>query len=76
MVRLPSPMWVEGRVLCVCMCVCVLFAFKLISKSRYTTSHRLGNLLQKVVLYKTGKFFQTTVAQMTFKLETALTNLI
>ena len=31
------------------------------------TSHKLGNLRQKVVLYKAGKFFQTGLAQVVWK---------
>ena len=66
----PSPAWAEGTVLslCVCVCVCVSVCYHKIAvnfnylKSKQATSHKLGNLRQKVVLYKTGKFLQASVA--------------
>ena len=67
---LPSPMWAEGTVLC---CVCVLtpnlFLKSFISKSKQATNLKPGNLRQKVVLYKTGKFLQISVAQIAFNFE-------
>ena len=41
--------------------------FSIISKSEQATSHKLSNLRQKVVLYKTGKFLQVSMAQVAFK---------
>ena len=38
-----------------------------ISKSKQATTHKLGNLRQKVALYKTGKFLQASVARVVFK---------
>ena len=61
--------------LCVCVCVCVcvltpnLCLNSIISKSKQATSHKLGKLRQKVVLYKTGKFLQVSVAQIAFNFE-------
>ena len=52
---------------CVFVCVCVHVTTKLliISKSKQAASHKLGNLRQTVVLYKTGKFLvQASVAQI------------
>ena len=57
--------------LCVCVCVCVCACVlpqncclsSIISKSKQAASHKLGNLRQKVVLYKTGKFLQASMAQ-------------
>ena len=49
---LPLPTWTEGTVLSLCVCVCVC----LFVTTKQATSHKLGNLRQKVVLYKTGKF--------------------
>ena len=44
--------------LCVCVCVCVLpqncCSSSIIPKSKQAASHKLGNLKQTVVLYKTG----------------------
>ena len=36
-------------------------------ESKQAISHKLGNLRQKVVLYKTGKFLQASVARVAFK---------
>ena len=36
----------------------------IILKSKQGASHKLGNLRQTVVLYKTGKFLQASVAQI------------
>ena len=44
--------------LCVYLCVNTKF------KSKQTTSHKLGYLRQKVVLYKTGKHLQVSMAQV------------
>ena len=61
--RLPLPAWAESTVLtmdvvCTCMFVCLLtqFVFKLIyiSKPKQAVGLRLGNLRQKMVLYKAG----------------------
>ena len=53
---------------CVCVCVCVLpqncNLTSIISKSKQAASHKFGNLRQKVVLYKTGKLLQASVAQI------------
>ena len=38
-------------------------------KSKQAASLKLGNLKQKVVLYKTGKFLQASVAETAFKFE-------
>ena len=63
-ILLPSPTWAEGAVLCVCVCVlpqnCCLSS--IISKSKQAASHKLGNLRQTMVLYKTGEFLQASVA--------------
>ena len=72
---LPSPAWAEGTVLslCVCLSVCLSVCYHKIAvnfnylKSKQATSHKLGNLRQKVVLYKTGKFLQASVARVAFK---------
>ena len=65
---LPSPAWAEGIVLGLCVCVCVLpqncCLSSIISKSKQAASHKLGNLRQIVVLYKTGKFLQASVVQI------------
>ena len=49
-----------------CVFVCVLpqncCSNSIISKFKQATSHKLGNLRQTVVLYKTGKFLQANVA--------------
>ena len=70
---LPSPAWAEGIVLGLCVCVCVLpqncCLIAIISKSKEAASHKLGNLRQKVVLYKTGKFLQASMAQIVWKIE-------
>ena len=54
-------------------CVCLLtpnFCLNsFILKSKEAASLKLGNLRQKVVLYKAGKFFQTSVAQIACKFE-------
>ena len=64
---LPSPVWVECTVLIsLCLSVCH-HKIAVNSKSKQATSHKLGNLRQKVVLYKTGKFLQASVAQVAFK---------
>ena len=39
----------------------------IISKSKQATSHKLGNLRQNVVLYKTGKLLQTSMVQVALK---------
>ena len=63
---LPSPAWAEGTVLGLCVCVlpqnCCLSS--IISKSKQAASHKLGNLRQTVVLYKTGKLLQASMAQI------------
>ena len=63
---LPSPAWAEGTVLCLFVCVCVLpqncCKIQIISNSKQATAHKLGNLRQIVVLYKTGKFLQAKTA--------------
>ena len=46
----------------------------IISKSKQAACLKLGNLRQKVVLYKTGKFFQVSMAHMVCKLENKKTN--
>ena len=48
--------------------VCVLPQSSIILKSKQA-SHKLGNLRQKVGLYKTGKFLQASVAQVVCKFE-------
>ena len=55
--------------ICLCVCVCLSVCLSVLpqncrssSKSKQATSHELDNLRQKVVLYKTGKFLQTSVA--------------
>ena len=52
----------------VCVCVCLCY-YKLLSKSKLATSHKLGNLKQKVVLYKAGKFLQANVAEVACKFQ-------
>ena len=49
------------------MCLRVIHVIELSQAT--CTSHALGNLRQKVVLYKTGKFLQASVAQVEFKFE-------
>ena len=68
---LPSPVWAEGTVLCVFVCVLTpnLCLNSIISKSKQATSRKLGKLRQKVVLYKTGKFLQVSMAQIAFNFE-------
>ena len=57
----------------VCLSVCLLTPNLCLNsfflKSKQAASLRLGNLRQKVVLYKTGKFLQASVAQTAFKFE-------
>ena len=66
--KLPSPAWAEGTVLCVCVCVCVCLLpqncckFQLSQNLNKLQVINFGNLRQKVVLYKTGKFLQASVA--------------
>ena len=74
---LPLPAWAEGTVLSLCVCVCLSVCLsvcyhKIAVKFNYlkikqATSHKLGNLRQKVVLYKTGKFLQASVVRVAFK---------
>ena len=67
---MPDHHFAIGVCVCVChyACVCVLpqncCKLDYILKSKQATSQKLGNLVlrQKVVLYKTGKFLQTSVA--------------
>ena len=51
---------------CVCVFVCVLpqncCKIQIISNSKQATAHKLGNLRQTVVLYKTGKFLLANTA--------------
>ena len=55
---------------CVCVCarVCVSVCPYLwsVCVTKQATSHKLGNLRQ-LILYKTGKFLQASMAQVAFK---------
>ena len=53
----------------VCVCVCLL-----IPKSKQAATLRLGNLKQKLALYKAGKFLQVSMAPVMLNLETRRTN--
>ena len=65
----------RGAVLClsVYLSVCLLTPNLCLNsfflKSKQAASLKLGNLRLKVVLYKTGKFLQVSVAQTVFKFE-------
>ena len=62
-------MWVEGTVLCVSVCVLPQDCCKIrLSQNLNNASYKRGNLRQKVVLYKIGKFLQVSVVQVVFKL--------
>ena len=56
---LPSPMWAEGTVLSLCVCVLPQNCCKL-----QLNKLQVINLRQKVVLYKTGKFLEASMAQV------------
>ena len=49
--------------------VCLSVNTQFVFKSKQAASLKLGNLRQKVVLYKTGKLLQASVAQTEFKFE-------
>ena len=52
---------------CVCVCVCLSVCYHKIAVNFNYLKIKLGNLRQKVVLYKTGKFLQASVARVVFK---------
>ena len=60
---------------CVCVCVCVsvlpqnCYLNSIIKKSKQATALKFSSLIQKVDLYKTGKFLQANVAQIASKFE-------
>ena len=61
--------WRVQYFVCVCVLTPNLCLNSFISKSKQTTTFKLGKLRQKVVLYKTGKFLQVSVAQIVFNFE-------